>query len=58
MERGTGQALDQTAQKVGQEMVVGWGMGKWEDQTQAWELCSLLMEERGDPGWGRAETLF
>lgn len=57
MDWGTGRAWDQTAQTVGQEMVVGWGTGNLEDQTQAWEVCSLSMEGRGHPGWGRAEKL-
>ncbi len=57
MDLGTGRPLDQTAPTVGQEMVVGLGTGKLEDQTQAWELCSLSMEGRGHPGRSRAETL-
>lgn len=57
MEQDTGQAWDQTAQTEGQETGAEWDMGMLGDQTQAWELESLLPEETGRPGWGRAETL-
>lgn len=56
MDVGTGQVWDQTAQTVAQETGwAAWGMGKRGDQERA--RGSRLLQGKGHPGWGRAETL-